>query len=69
MQQPAYSVRVIAIGMKLLRPGESGFQESFIAHARRAAVEGKKTVMKREGVAFVYPDRLTHLASACSVLR
>jgi hypothetical protein len=25
--------------------------------------------VKSEDVAFVYPDRLTHLASACSVLR
>jgi hypothetical protein len=25
--------------------------------------------VKSEDVVFVYPDRLTHLASACSVLR
>jgi hypothetical protein len=65
----AYDVRAIAIGVKLLRPGEGGFQQSFIADACGTAVEGKKTVVKSEDVAFVYPDRLTHLASACSVLR
>jgi hypothetical protein len=64
-----YEVRVVPVGMELLRPSEGGFEQSFIAHARRAAFEGQKAIVKGEGVPLVYPDRLPHLASAWSVLR
>jgi hypothetical protein len=62
-------VRIIPVGVELLRPGKGGLKEAEIAHSRRAAVEGKKTIMKREGVALIDPDRFSHLASVCSVLR
>lgn len=64
-----YSVGVFAIGVKLLRPGEGGFQKPFIANAHRSAVESEKSVMERESIAFVDPERFAHLASVCSVLR
>ena len=64
-----YRVGIVAIGVKLLRSSEGGFEQSFIAPTRPASVEGQKSIMKREGVALVDPDRRAHLASACSVLR
>ena len=64
-----YRVRTVSIGVKLRRPGEGGFEQSFIAHIPRASVEGQKAIMKRPRVAFVDPDQRAHLASACSVLR
>src|ERR1700740_747606 len=45
------SARTVAIRVHLMRPSESRFEQSFVAHPRRAAVEGQETIMKREGVA------------------
>ena len=64
-----YDVGIIAIGVKLQRPGESGMQKAFIAHALRSAVEGEQASVEREGVALIDPDRVTHFESACRVLR
>src|SRR5713226_8669509 len=64
-----YDVRVIAIGVELLRPGKGGLKQVHIAYAGSAAVEGEKAVMEREGVALVDPNRFTHFASVCRVLR
>jgi hypothetical protein len=62
-------VRVVAIGVELLRPGESGFQEISIPDACGPAMEGEETVVESEGVALVNPEGLRHRASACNVLR
>jgi len=59
----------VAICVKLLRPGNGGCEQSLISHARRAAIESEKTIMQCKRVSLVDPDRLAHLASACSVLR
>jgi hypothetical protein len=36
-------------------------EESSIAYTRSTSVEGEKTVVEREGITLVDPDRLTHL--------
>ena len=36
-----YRVRTVSIGVKLLRPGEGGLEQTFIAYTRRASVEGQ----------------------------
>jgi hypothetical protein len=62
-------VRITPVGIELLRLGKGGLKKAGIAHSRSAAVEGKKAIMKREGVSLIDPDRFIHLASAFSVLR
>jgi hypothetical protein len=44
-------------------------KQADIADAGRAAVEGEKTVVEREGIALFDPNRFTHLARVCRVLR
>ena len=62
-------VGCIHIGMNLLRPGKGGLEQAAVAQARRAAVKRKHTVVQRERVAFLDPERLGHWASMRSVLR
>lgn len=64
-----YHVRFVIVCPNLLRTRQRRFEQAFITYARRAAVEREKTIMNRERVALVYPNRLFHLESACSVLR
>ncbi len=62
-------VGAFAIREKLPRPGEGGFEQRVIAKAHGAAVESQKTTVKRKSVALVDPNRLSHFARVCSVLR
>src|SRR5712692_9040018 len=62
-----YDMGAFTVGTELLRPRKSGLQQTGVAYALRAAVHGEEPVMQRKGVALVYPDRLPHLESACSV--
>src|SRR5260370_8037401 len=64
-----YNVRVIAIGTELLRTGKCGLEESHIADTRSTSVEGEKTVVEREGITRVDPERFTHLARPFRLLR
>jgi hypothetical protein len=56
-----YDVGVIAIGMKLLRPGKGGLKQAGIAQSRGTAVQGEKAIVKREDIALLDPEKLTHL--------
>jgi hypothetical protein len=51
--------------------GKSGLQKASIAQSRSAAVDGYKTVVNRNDVPFLDPERFLrfHFASAWSVLR
>ncbi len=61
--------RMTPVGIELLRPGKGGLKKAGIAHSGSAAVEGKKAIMKREGVSLIDPHGFIHFASAFSVLR
>ena len=64
-----YDVDLLAVGVKLTRSGQSGFEQALIADSRWTSIESEKTRMEREGVALIHPQRLAHLESAWSVLR
>jgi hypothetical protein len=57
------SVRVIAIGVELVRTSEGGLEEAPITDTRGTSIQGKKTVMEREDIALVDPVGILHFES------
>jgi len=62
-------VRASLIRAELLRPGQRGLKQAFIAQTCRATLEREQAIVQRHSIALVNPDRLSHLASTCRVLR
>ena len=62
-------VRAFTVGEKLAGPCECGVQESSVVNARCSALQCQESIMKRQDVALIDPDRFGHSASTCNVLR
>jgi hypothetical protein len=59
-------VGTVGVGMVLAGTSQSGLQQPSVTQSCRAAVDGYKTVVNRQDVAFLDPERFfsSHLASA-----
>src|SRR5271156_3497625 len=78
-------VRIVAVGLQLLRSRERELQQAAVAQAAETSVERQQPAVDREGVALVNPNwrtprthrtpaplgshALAHFASTCSVFR
>jgi hypothetical protein len=63
--------RSLGVGPQLPRARQGGFEQRGVPQPRRPAVQREQTVVDRQGVAFVDPDRVVpaHFARTWSVLR
>lgn len=59
----------LTIGMELAWSRERGFEEACITHTHPAAFDREETIVKKDGLTNVDPDRLAHFARVCRVLR
>jgi len=48
-------VRVVALGLELLRSSEGGLQQTAVAQARETSIEGQQSAMEGKCVALVDP--------------
>jgi hypothetical protein len=55
--------------MELLRTSKSGRKKPCVPNAGSTAIERQKAIVEHEGITFINPDELSHLASEWRALR
>jgi hypothetical protein len=64
-----YYVGSIPVGMELSRASKSRPKKSDVPNASGTTIERQKSIMERERIPFVNPDRFSHLEREWRVLR
>jgi hypothetical protein len=64
-----YGVRSVTVRKELLRTSKSGLKEPYVPDSGSTTIKRQKSIMERESIALVNPDRFSHLASEWRVLR
>ena len=64
-----YGVRSVTVRMESLRTSKSGQKKARVPNVGYTAIERQKAIVEREGITFINPDELSHLASEWRVLR